>query len=96
MGSHFPSPGDQTQVSHVAGRYFTRRVMREAGSGKDLAEYSVTWPSKVVQWLKKKKKNLPVIVGDVKDVVLAPGSGKSPGGGNGNPIQYSRLRISWK
>ena len=45
---------------------------------------------------KKKKKNLPVNVGDVKDVVLAPRSGKSPGGGNGNPIQYSRLIISWK
>ena len=26
---------------------------------------------------------------------LIPGSGKSPGGGNGNPIQYSCLEILW-
>ena len=24
-----------------------------------------------------------------------PGSGRSPGGGNGNPLQYSCLEISW-
>ena len=34
-------------------------------------------------------KNLPVNAGDVKDVSSIPGSGKSPGGGHGNPLQYS-------
>ena len=33
-------------------------------------------------------KNLPAIAGDVGSI---PGSGKSPGGGNGNPLQYSCL-----
>ena len=28
---------------------------------------------------------------DVGDVGLIPGSGRSPGGGNGNPLQYSSL-----
>ena len=28
------------------------------------------------------------------DVGLIPGSGRSPGGGNGNPLQYSCLEIS--
>ena len=29
--------------------------------------------------------------GDVRDCVLIPGLGKSPGGGHGNPLQYSCL-----
>ena len=30
-------------------------------------------------------------VGDVGDLGSIPGSGRSPGGGNGNPLQYSFL-----
>ena len=33
-------------------------------------------------------KNLPANAGDVGSI---PGSGRSPGGGNGNPLQYSCL-----
>ena len=33
-------------------------------------------------------KNLPV---NPKDMSLSPGSGRPPGGGNGNPLQYSCL-----
>jgi len=33
-------------------------------------------------------KNLPTNAGDTS---LIPGSGRSPGGGNGNPLQYSCL-----
>ena len=36
-------------------------------------------------------KNLPANEEDVRDVSLIPGSGKSPGGGYGNPLQYSCL-----
>ena len=36
-------------------------------------------------------KNLPVNAGDIKDLGLIPGSGRAPGGGNGNPLQYSWL-----
>ena len=36
-------------------------------------------------------KNLPANAGDVRDVGLIPGSGRSPGGGNDNPLQYSCL-----
>ena len=36
-------------------------------------------------------KNLPVNAGDVRDVGSIPGSGRSPGVGNGNPLQYSWL-----
>ena len=36
-------------------------------------------------------KNLPASAGDVRDMGLIPGSGRSPGGGHGNPLQYSCL-----
>ena len=34
-------------------------------------------------------KNLPAIAGEARDSI--PGSGGSPGGGNGNPLQYFYL-----
>ena len=36
-------------------------------------------------------KSLPSNEGDAGDVGSVPGLGRSPGGGNGNPLQYSRL-----
>ena len=36
-------------------------------------------------------KNQPANAGNAKDVGSIPGSGRSPGGGNGNPLQYSCL-----
>ena len=36
-------------------------------------------------------KNLPEVVGDAGDTGLIPGSGRSPGGGHGNPLLYSCL-----
>ena len=36
-------------------------------------------------------KNPPANAGDVRDVGLIPGLGRSPGGGHGNPLQYSSL-----
>ena len=33
-------------------------------------------------------------VGDTRDAGLIPGSGRSPGGGNGNPLQYAYLKNS--
>ena len=39
-------------------------------------------------------KNLPAILEDTGDVGLIPGSGRSPGEGGGNPLQYSCLENS--
>ena len=36
-------------------------------------------------------KNLPANAGDVRDLDSIPGSARSPGGGHGNPLQYSCL-----
>ena len=45
-------------------------------------------------------KNLPAIAGDRRDIGSIPESGRSPGEGNGNPLQYSCLenpmhRAAW-
>ena len=46
-------------------------------------------------------KDLPANAGHARDVGLIPGSGRSPGGGSGNLLQYSCLenstdRESWR
>ena len=39
-------------------------------------------------------KNPPANVGDTRYVGVIPGSGRSPGGENGKPLQYSYLENS--
>ena len=39
-------------------------------------------------------KNSHANAGDVGDEGVIPGSGRTPGGGNGNPLQYSCLENS--
>ena len=36
-------------------------------------------------------KNHPASAGDIRDMGAIPGLGRSPGGGHGNPLQYSFL-----
>ena len=47
-------------------------------------------PSQVVLLVK----NPPANAGDIRDAGLIPGSERSPGGGHGNPLQYSCLENS--
>ena len=37
-------------------------------------------------------RNLPVNAGDIRDMGSIPGLARSPGGGHGNPLQYSCLQ----
>ena len=46
--------------------------------------------SQVAHWVK----NLPANAGFTGDASRSPGWGRSPGGGNGNPTQYSCLENS--
>ena len=39
-------------------------------------------------------KNPPANAGDIRDMGLIPGSGRSPGRGHGNPLQYAYLESS--
>ena len=50
-------------------------------------EYTVYRPPQV-------KKNPSANEGDIRDVGSIPGSGRSPGGGHGNLLQYSCLENS--
>ena len=55
----------------------------------DFCSYEVGWgPSQVVLAVK----NPPTTVGDIRDPGSIPGSGRSPGGGQGNPLEYSCLK----
>ena len=56
-----------------------KRIVKES--------YEQLWASQVVLAVK----NLPANVGDIRDMGLIPGSGRSPGGRCGNPLQYSCL-----
>ena len=61
--------------------------------------FSMSWDYK--NWLLTRErafqvalvvKNLPANAGDIRDVGSIPGSGRSPGGGHGNPLQYFCLK----
>ena len=45
----------------------------------------------MAQWFKNQRGH----AGDTEDVGSVPGSGRSPGEGNGNPLQYSGLERLW-
>ena len=47
----------------------------------------VVWASQAVLVVK----HAPANAGDVRDAGLIPGSGRSPGEGHGNPLQYPQL-----
>ena len=49
--------------------------------------YPLLWASQVALGIN----NPPAITGDVRDMGSIPGSGRSPGGGQGNPLLYSCL-----
>ena len=40
-------------------------------------------------------KSPPTSAGDIRDMGLIPGLGRSPGGGHGNLFQYSCLEVTW-
>ena len=46
------------------------------------------------KFLRNRVKNSLTSAGDIRDEGLIPGSGRSPGCGNGNPLQYSCLQNS--
>ena len=51
--------------------------------------YNFIWLSQVVLVVK----NPPASAGDIRDVGSIPGLGRSPGGGNGSPLQWV---LAWK
>ena len=64
------------------------------GSSVSYRKIIPTWCSGKEFSQKKKKKNSPSNTGDAGDVGSILGLGRSPGEGNGNPLQYSCLENS--
>ena len=62
-------------------------TMLEATAIVTITLVASVWASQVVLVVK----NLPANTGDLRDTGSIPGSGRSPGGGYGNPLQYSCL-----
>ena len=63
----------------------------------DVSKIFKNWNSPINMWTSQVVlviKNLPANAGDTRDVGLVPGSGRSLGEGNGNPLQYSCLKNS--
>ena len=52
-------------------------------------KYTAVWASLVAQMVKNAN------AGDVRDVGSIPGSGRSPGGGNGNHFSILAWRTPW-
>ena len=52
-----------------------------------MESYKYVWASQLVLVVM----NLPANVGDIRDADSVLGLGRSPAGGHGNPLQYSRL-----
>ena len=73
----------------------TCRLKQVEGHDPNLIFFSsLVWnwvASLMAQWVK----NPPGSAGDTGDVSSIPGWGRSPGGGHGNPLQYSCLENLW-
>ena len=60
---------------------------KESDTTEAISPYADNRASQVVLVVKK----APANAGDVRDTGSIPGLGRSPGGGDGNPLQYSLL-----
>ena len=63
------------------------RLAQIISSGLVHTQVACVWASQVLLAVK----NLPANAGDVRDLGSIPGSGRSPRGEHGNPLQYSCL-----
>ena len=78
--------GSQLQVIE------TKAGLREAAAGHGRPQgRGVAWIGPWASHGAQVVKNLPARAGDIRDAASIPGSGRSPGGGHGNPLQCSCL-----
>ena len=97
------------EIQHVDSTFYTSQItfrMLDSHAGlmaailntanwDDSHSNSVWWYQQQALLCGSVVKNLPANAGHAWDVGSIPGFGRSPGGGNGNPLQYSCLEIPW-
>ena len=86
-----PSPGIEPVSPALAGRFFiTEPPGKPNKQTTVLLKYLYTfyWATQAALVVKK---NLPANAGNVRDPGSIPGLGRPPGGGHGNPLQFSCL-----
>ena len=83
-------------------RWGRKRLGAYGGQGKEaeiLLLGCLGWGPALLPWLiinwRLVVKNLPARAGNLRDLGSIPESGRSPEGGNGNPLQYSCLENPW-
>ena len=96
FSSRSSQPRNWTGVSCIAGGFFTNWAMRDLDTSNfpSLCLGSLYWSPLRVRRASQVAlvvKNRHVNAGDARDVGSVPGLGRSPGEGNGNPLQYSCL-----
>ena len=77
-------------IGKVPVAYEDPLLVEKADTGK--SSFLSYWTTGLRRW--HMVKNLPANAGDTRDTGSIPGSGRSPGGGNGSPFQYSCLENS--
>ena len=88
---HLPRPGIEPVSPTMAGRFFiTEPPGKPNKQTTVLLKYLYTfyWATQAALVVKK---NLPANAGNVRDPGSIPGLGRPPGGGHGNPLQFSCL-----
>ena len=79
-----PGGGNGNPLQYSCLENSKQRVKGVVKMNKDIL-YSMSFPGGTMV------KNPPASAGDIRDVGLIPGLGRSPGGGHGNLLQYSCL-----
>ena len=69
-------------------------ITRDGLTQNELTGYVSICSQQIIGASQVALKNLPANAGDGRDLGLIPGSGRSPRGGNGYPLQYSCLENS--
>ena len=71
---------------------FDREKNRPGSAELEESHFYQTYPQPRTSQVVIVVKNLPANAGDIRDAGSIPGLGRSPGGGQGNPFQYSCLK----
>ena len=91
FGLLLTSSSEKTMAPHSSTLAWKIPQMEEPGGLPSMGSYRVGHDWSDLAAAAAVVKNLPASTGDVRDVGSISGSGRSPGGGHGNPLQCSCL-----